>query len=132
MKKLLVLVVVAAVAVAFAAYAGTTTTAKEVKNPATTEKVDVKTNPATQEVKGKVETEYKKGPVYEDTVTFDKFDKNSDYIYVVKDQKVMRLKHTLTESDKQDMLQKKKGDKVTITSTYPLTKPELAVIIKAK
>ena len=122
MKKVLGLVVVAAVAVAFAAYAGTTTTTKDVTKAAGTEqKSTVTTNPATGEVKGKVETEYNKGPVYTDTVKFDKYEANSDYIYVEKDQKVIRLKHTLTENDKQNMLQKKKGDSVTITSTSVIT-----------
>ncbi len=147
MKKILVvaIAVVFAAVVAGKANAEETKTKTEVKPTATgtVEKTEVKTTEtkvkdtvkttaATGDVKSKEVVENKEGKVWKDTVTLHKFDKGSDYIYVMKDNKVLRLKHTLSDSDKKIMLEKKPGDTVTITSTYPLTQQELAVITSAK
>lgn len=77
-------------------------------------------------------TKLKEGKVAKETVTFDKIDKDGNYIYVMKDTKLLRLKHTLSEGAKKNMLAKKKGDTITVTSTYPLTNQDLAIIIDAK
>ncbi|MFH0799668.1 MAG: hypothetical protein V2A66_05760 [Pseudomonadota bacterium] len=139
MKKLMAVVVMVVVAFAFTVWAGDTTK-KEVKvtDKGGTEKVEVKEKAAgtktktEMEVKGKtvqgeVETKTAKGAVKEETVKFEKWENQGDYIYVVKDSKVVRLKHTLTENVKKDMLLKK-GDTVVVTSTYPLSAGDVAVI----
>lgn len=159
MKKILGLAVAVAVALAFTAYAEDvvkTKTKEVVKTPAGTETITTKTVATPTEtktvikekekgVKDKItvvetakETDVtaveklKKGPLVKETVKFSKIDANGDYIYVIKDTKLLRLKHKLPDSMKQDMLKKKEGEQITITSTYPLTNQELAVILEAR
>lgn len=155
MKKLLVVALAVAVAFAFAVkvYAADTNPAapgavkvqekvkvegnvvkveEKAKAPGEKEKIKATENLATGEVKGTDVTKMKKGEVWKDTVKFQKFEANGDYIYVMKDNKVIRLKHTLSDNVKKDMLSKKAGDTITITSTYPLTNQDLAVITDAK
>jgi len=79
-------------------------------------------------VKGKDVVKHKQGKVVTDTVKFEKYEANGDYIYVVKEDKVVRMKHKLSDNMKKDMLKLKKGDKVTITSTYEMTPDEVAVV----
>lgn len=141
MKKLMAAVVVVAVALAFSAYAGDTKTEVKVKEDAKTgtttvkateksagEKETLKVKEQGTTVSGKDVIKTKAGDVAKDTVSFEKYEANGDYIYVVKDSKVIRLKHTLNESMKKDMLGMKKGDAITVTSTHPLTAGEVAVI----
>ncbi|MFA4874870.1 MAG: hypothetical protein WC956_10890 [bacterium] len=112
---------------------GDTKTVIKEKTATGTEKEVVKTTEGGKEVTGKDVTTFKKGDVYEDTVKFQKFDeKNGDYVFVMKDNKTYRIKHTLTESDKQNMLKKGAGTTVKITSTYPLSRDQLVVITSAK
>lgn len=141
MKKIMAFAVVVAVAFAFTAWAGTTKTEEKVKveekggvttvkatekSPGTKEKLTVTKEGTT--VTGKDVTKTKAGDVAKDTVQFEKYEAAGDYIYVVKDTKVIRLKHALNDSMKKDMLTYKKGDPITVTSTYPLTANEVAVI----
>lgn len=139
MKKLMAAVVVLAVALAFTAWAGETKTEVKVKEqagtttvkatekaPGTKETLDVQKQGTT--VTGKDVVKEKKGPIAKETVAFEKYEAQGDYIYVVKDTKVIRLKHTLNDSMKKDMMGLKKGDTVNITSTYPLTAGEVAVV----
>lgn len=155
MKKLLVVALVVAVAAAFAVkvYAadvnptapgavkvqekvkveGNVVKVEEkAKAPGEKEKIKATENLATGAVQGTDMTKMKHGEVAKDTVKFQKFDANGDYIYVMKDDKVLRIKHKLSDSAKKDMLTKKTGDTITVTSTYPLTNQELAVITDAK
>ena len=148
MKKLLGLAVVVAVAFAFSVYAGTTgTTTEEVKVKSTAEgttttvkekskevkeKETITTTPAEKKVEVTDVKKFKQGDVWKDTVKFEKYEANSDYIYVAKEDKIYRLKHKLSDTDKQAMMKKKKGDTVEVTSTYPLTNQELSVIMTAK
>jgi len=74
----------------------------------------------------------KKGPILTDTVKLHKFEANGDYIYVMKEDKVIKLKHKLSDSVKKDMLKYKPGDTITVTSTYPLSNQDLAVIVDVK
>jgi sensor histidine kinase regulating citrate/malate metabolism len=126
MKKLIGIVVAVGVAAAFAAYAGTTTPAKK----STEMKTTVTETKSATETDVKAVTTEKQGPVAKETVTFNRYDKSGDWIYVMKDNKEIRLKHTLSDSDKKDMLGFKKGDAVTVTSTYPLTNSELATVLR--
>lgn len=146
MRKVLVgLAVVVAVAFAFSAMAADTQVVKE-KEKITTKGDEVKTvekiktsegkekittteNVKTGEVAATDVTKVKEGKVWKDTVKFHKYEANGDWIYVMKDDKVIRLKHTLSDSDKKMMLQKKQGETVTITSTYPLS-DNIAVITR--
>ena len=143
MKKVLMMAVAVAVAVAFSAVvkAGDTTkTVEKEKAKVGDVKVEAKTvtkeNAATDTTNKtmKVEEKGKAGGFVEETVKFKKFDANGDYIYVVKGTEEMKVKHTLSESDKANIMKKKEGDTITITSTYPLTKEQVvnAVVTKAK
>jgi hypothetical protein len=158
MKKMIGAVVAVAVAIAFSAYAAETVTkGKETVQTSTgTEKVKAKeTVTPTEEklvVKEKAKGEkekttvkesgttatvkdvekMKKGEVAKETVTFKKIEAQGDYIYVMKDKKEMRLKHKLSDSSKKNMLGLKEGETIEITSTYPLTQADLAVITDAK
>lgn len=126
MKKLIGVAVAMSVALAFSVYAGTTTPTEK----STVEKVKVTetSTPEGKEVKATVKE--KAGDVAKETVTFSRYEQNGDWIYVMKDNKEIRLKHTLHENAKKDMLGFKKGDAVTVTSTYPLTKSDLATVLK--
>ena len=126
MKKVIGIAVAVGVALAFSVYAGTTAPAE--KSTEVKAKVTETTTPEGKEVKAVVKE--KTGDVAKETVTFDRYEANGDWIYVMKDNKVLRLKHTLNESTKKDMLGFKKGDPVTVTSTYPLTKSDLATVLK--
>lgn len=139
MKKLMTLVVAVAVALAFSMMAqaeetkvkveekgGTTTVKATEKSPGTKETLKATEQGTT--VTGKDVVKSKTGPVAKETVAFEKYEAQGDYIYVVKDTKVIRLKHTLNDSMKKDMMGLKKGDTVTITSTHPLTAGEVAII----
>ena len=159
MKKMIGMAAALVLALAFSAHAADTTTKKvtgEVKTPSGTQDVSVTktttpeetktvmkaTGPNAKETITKEKTagettvtatkEMKKGPVAEDTVTFKKFETNGDYIYVMKDNKELRLKHTLSDSTKKNMLGLKEGTPITVTSTYPLTKADMAVVTDAR
>lgn len=138
MKKFLVAIVVVAFSVA--AWAGdkeVTKIKEEVKGDVTKTVVKEKT----PEMKEKVKIEQegttvkatdvikpKTGDVVKETVKFEKYEAASDYIYVIKDNKMVKVKHKLSDTAKKGVLELKKGDTVTITSTHPLTQADLAVI----
>ena len=140
MKKIMMLAV--AVVFAFALTAGAEevvkvkeTTKGDVKKvevkatdkaAGTKEKLTVKEEGS--QVAGKDVVKHKKGDIAKDTVKFEKYEANGDYIYVVKDNKVVRMNHKLSDNVKKDMLKLKKGDAITITSTYQMTPEEVAVI----
>ena len=105
----------------------TTVKAKETDKAAgTKEKLTVKEEGST--VAGKDVVKHKHGDVAKETVKFEKYEAKGDYIYVVKDNKLVRMNHKLSDNMKQDMLKLKKGDTVTITSTYQMTPEEVATI----
>lgn len=142
MKKILGLAVAVAVAFAFSAYAEEKAKV-EIKKTGDEVKTVIKEKVPGEKVKETIvqkpgETDITKvtktpsSPLVKETVTFDRMEQNGDYIYVMKDDKVVRLKHTLTADMKKNMLTKKKGEKITVTSTYPLTNKDLAVIVEAK
>lgn len=114
----------------------TVTTADETKTTIKAKNKEGKEKVVVDEKKGDVKvtdvTKNKKGEVWKETVKFEKIDEATDYIYVMKDDKVVRLKHKLSDKMEKDMLKKKKGDQITITSTYPLSDEQLAVILEAK
>ncbi len=148
MKKLMMVVIAVAVAFAFNAWATGTTTKEEVKvdKTATGTKVEVKEKGPEGKIDAKVEksgttvtgtvTEKPKGDstTVETKVTFKKYEQAGDFIYVVSEGKELKLKHTLKDSAKKDMLTWKEGTPVTITSTYALTPDQVAkaVAVDAK
>lgn len=119
---------------------GTTKTVEKEKVKAGDVKVEAKSTTVenkaadTTKEKIKVEEKVKGGAFVEEKVTFKKFDANGDYIYVVKGKEEMKVKHTLSEGDKANIMKKKDGDTITITSTYPLTKEQVMnnVVTSAK
>lgn len=154
MKKLMMAVAVLVVAFALSANAQTTKVEEKVTGPAggkaditktttPTETVtDVKAKSASGDVKVQAEkvqtadttnitTEIKKktGDVAKETVIFQKYEANGNWIYVLKDNKEIRVKHTPDESMKKNMLSLKTGTPITITSTYPLSKADLATAV---
>lgn len=155
MKKLFVAVLAVAVAVAFSATVfaadanpaapgavkvqekvkvegGTVKVEEKAKAPGEKEKIKATENLTTGAVQGTDVTKMKHGDVAKVTDTF-KFQKlEGDYIYVMKEDKTLRVKHQLSDNAKKNMLTKKTGDTITITSTHPLTHQDLAVVIDAK
>jgi len=140
MKKLMAVVIAVAVAFAFNAWAtGTTKEEVKVDKTATGTKVEVKEKSAEGKVDAKVqksgdtvtgsvtEKPKDKSTTIETKVTFKKFDANGDYVYVIHEGKELRLKHTLKDDAKKNMIGKE-GKDFTITSTYPLTAKEVATI----
>ena len=138
MKKIVMLVVAVAFAFALTANAaetvkvtettkGDTTTVKAVEK-APGQKETLKATETGTTVKGTITDKEKKGEVAKETVKFEKYEAQGDYIYVVKDNKVIRAKHALSDSMKKDMLNLKKGDQITVTSTYPLSTEQVATI----
>ena len=139
MKKFLVVAVVLAFAMSAWAEDGKTTLkvkeetkggvteikVKE-KSPGVVEKAKIEEKGTTLNVTDK--TKMKAGNVAKDTVKFEKYEANGDWVYVMKDDKLIRVKHSLSDNVKKDMLKLKKGDTINITSTYPLTAADLAVI----
>ena len=127
MKKFIGIAVALGVAAAFSVYAAGTGTPAE-KTTETKVKVTETKTPTETDVKADIKS--KQGDVAKETVTFKKYEQTGDFIYVIKDNKEIRLKHTLSDNAKKDMLQYKEGDPVTITSTYPLSNAQLANVLK--
>ncbi len=69
-------------------------------------------------------TKFKSGALWKDTVTFHEYKSGADYVYVMRDDKVYKVK--LHKDAKQYVMEHKKGDPITIYSTYPLMGPEIA------
>ena len=113
-----------------------TTTPEETKTVVKAKGENAKTTITKEKAAGETTVtatkDMKKGPVAEETVTFKKFETNGDYIYVIKDNKELRLKHTLSDSAKKNMLGMKEGTPIVITSTYPLTRADMAVVTDAR
>lgn len=139
MKKFLVVAVALAFAVsAWAEEGKTTLKVKEEtkggvteikikeKAPGVVEKAKIEEKGTTLNVTDKAKM--KAGEIAKDTVKFEKYEANGDWVYVMKDDKLLRVKHSLSDNMKKDMLKLKKGDPITVTSTYPLTAGELATI----
>lgn len=92
----------------------------------TTEKTKIKEEGT--KVSGKDVVKHKHGDVATDTVKFEKYEANGDYIYVVKEDKLVRMNHKLSDNMKKDMMKLKKGDVIQITSTYQMSPEEVAVV----
>ncbi len=126
MKKVLLAVLAVVVAMAFtlSAQAGTNTekVKAEVKTAAGKEIVKA------TETKGEVQvtdvTSFKHGNLWKDKVYFHEYKKGADYVYVMREDKVYKVK--LHKDAKQYVVELKKGDPITITSTYPLAGPDIA------
>ncbi|MBT3182742.1 MAG: hypothetical protein HN337_09590 [Deltaproteobacteria bacterium] len=139
MKKLLIAVLAVAVATTFAltAMAGEAKVkSKETvkKDGTTKEEVVVKEKgvgkakmTATATPAGDVKvhdvTKFKHGDLWKDDVKFQKYDKDGNFIYVINDNKTYRVK--MKKNAKSPGLVLKKGQPISITSTYPLAGPEL-------
>lgn len=109
---------------------GDTTIVDKTKAAGVKEKETITTSTSKPgEVKVTDVKKFKEGSTVEESVKFQKYDAQGDYIYVMKDNKLIRVKHTLNESNKKDMLKWKEGTLVKVTSTYALDKPELAKIL---
>lgn len=126
MKKVLLAVLAVAVAMMFtvSAQAGTSTekVKAEVKTAAAKEVVKA------TETKGDVQvtdvTTFKHGNLWKDNVFFNEYKKGADYVYVMREDKIYKVK--LHKDAKQYVMELKKGDPITITSTYPLAGPDVA------
>lgn len=122
MKKVLLGSLALAVAVMFALSVSAGTKVKETKK--TGEAKEVETIEASS---GGVNitdvTKHRHGDLWKDTVTFKSYKEGDDYVYVTKEDKTYRVK--FRDSAKENMMKCKKGDTVTITSTYPLAGSEI-------
>jgi hypothetical protein len=122
-----VFVAVFAMAFALSVQAGTNTdkVKAEVKTPQGKEVIkatDTNGNITVTDV-----TSFKHGNLWKDQVYFNEYKSGSDYVYVMREDKVYKVK--LHNDAKQYVMELKKGDPITITSTYPLAGPEIAKFV---
>lgn len=93
------------------------------KTPDEKETLKTQENYVTGDVKVIDISKHKYGDLWKDTVKVHKYEEGSDFIYVLKDDKVYRI--ALKEGAKTPGMKLKKGDTINIVSTYPLTTPEI-------
>lgn len=120
MKKMLVAVLAVAVAALFAL---TATAAEKTTVKTKTEKEVVKVEATPTGVNITDVTKHKHGDLWRDKVTFKEYKAGEDYVYVIKEDKTYRVK--FRDTAKENLMKCKKGDQVTIVSTYPLAGQEL-------
>jgi len=137
MKKLFIAIVAVAVALTFAltVYAGktkvkvkeetkgdTTTVKATEKSPEGKETIRATTSPAGTNIIDV--TKHKHGDLWKDTVKFKSYKEGDDHVYLLKEDKVYRVK--FRKSAKSSLMKLKKGEPVKIVSTHPLSGPEIA------
>ena len=123
MKKLLIAVVVVAVVAAFAFSVSARENVKiKAKTPEYKEVVKVEDVP--EGVKVLDVTKHKHGDLWKDTVKFKSYRDGDDYVYLVKEDRVYRVK--FRKQAKDSLMRLRRGQKVDIVSTHPLSGPELA------
>ena len=123
MKKLLIAVVAVAVAAAFA-FSVSARGRVEVKTKTPEYKEVVKVEDVPEGVKVLDVTKHKHGDLWKDTVKFKSYRDGDDYVYLVKEDRVYRVK--FRKQAKDSLMRLRRGQTVEIVSTHPLSGPELA------